>query len=94
MLSLLYWTRLESEPAIGKDRNPKAPYAIKLSTMTLSSSKAQCILRNMPLSQFNNEISTVGSSHNLSIEIYFHMKPVVSNVMNTIIKSFGHLTKA
>ena len=61
--------------------------------MTLSSSKAQIVLRNMPLSHFHNKFLNSESS-DLSIEIYFQIKPVTSNVVNTVIRGFEELSKA
>jgi hypothetical protein len=81
---MLSWTRLESEPPFGShfvnEYNLMSPNqnSVNINNMTISATKSNVVLRNVPLSSLILSTDPSGSSTvnseldaSLSIEIYF-----------------------
>ena len=108
ILSVLFWTRLESEPPFGQmlvDCPPHVPLdsveqagQAQVKSMTISATKSQLILRVVPLSQLTLRRNQDPARSNqeedacLSIEVYLQLKPILSLILNHMTIHFGSLT--
>jgi len=84
LLSLLSWVRLDCEGTLqeklASSQVRASDYPLALGNMILSPSKSSLILRDLPLTLFEQ----LGIHSNMNVEVYFTMKHTLAAVMNYI----------